>query len=70
MNAETIFWIIIGVVLFVVILLWISAIDYMKEHHPDYKGEDLFGEEDDDEIESFYNQMDKEVHQNNGNLNK
>lgn len=69
MNAETIFWIIIGVVLFVVILLWISAIDYMKKHHPDYKGEDLFGE-DDDEIESFYNQMDKEVHQNNGNINK
>ena len=27
--------------------LWVSGIDYMKENHPDYKGEDLFGEEDD-----------------------
>jgi len=46
MNAETIIWIVIGVVLFVVILLWISAIDYMKKNHPNYKGEDLFDEDD------------------------
>ena len=25
---------------------WIRGIDYMKENHPNYKGEDLFGEED------------------------
>lgn len=25
--------------------LWISGIDYMKENHPDYKGNDLFNEE-------------------------
>ena len=25
--------------------LWVSGIDYMKENHPDYKGEDLFGED-------------------------
>ncbi len=29
---------------------WVRGIDYMKENHPDYKGEDLFGEEDKDEI--------------------
>ena len=25
---------------------WVRGIDYMKENHPDYKGEDLFDEED------------------------
>lgn len=24
--------------------LWAGGIDYMKENHPDYKGEDLFGD--------------------------
>ena len=28
---------------------WIRGIDYMEENHPDYKGEDLFGEEDNTE---------------------
>jgi len=23
---------------------WVQGIDYMKENHPDYKGDDLFGE--------------------------
>lgn len=23
---------------------WIKGIDYMDKHHPDYKGDDLFGE--------------------------
>ena len=23
---------------------WVVGIDYMKKNHPDYKGEDLFGE--------------------------
>ena len=27
-----------------VIVLWIIGIDYMKANHPDYKGDDLFGE--------------------------
>lgn len=26
---------------------WIRGIDFMKENHPDYRGEDLFDEEDD-----------------------
>lgn len=25
-------------------LLWVRGIDYMHKNHPDYKGEDLFGE--------------------------
>jgi len=28
---------------------WIKGIDYMKENHPDYKGDDLFGEFDEDD---------------------
>ena len=27
-----------------VIVLWVIGIDYMKKNHPDYKGDDLFGE--------------------------
>lgn len=25
--------------------LWVSGIDYMDKNHPDYKGEDLFGDD-------------------------
>ncbi len=25
---------------------WVVGIDYMHENHPDYKGDDLFGEDD------------------------
>jgi c-di-AMP phosphodiesterase-like protein len=28
---------------------YVRAIDYMQEHHPDYKGEDLFDEDEDKE---------------------
>lgn len=31
------------------VALWISGIDYMKENHPDYKGEDLFNEEENEQ---------------------
>lgn len=34
--------------LLIVVLLaigWVRGIDYMKENHPDYKGEDLFDED-------------------------
>ena len=26
---------------------WVEGIDYMQKNHPDYKGDDLFGEWDD-----------------------
>jgi hypothetical protein len=35
----------IGVLLFSFVYNYIRGIDYMKENHPDYKGEDLFDEE-------------------------
>ena len=25
-------------------LLWVKGIDFMNENHPDYKGDDLFGD--------------------------
>ena len=34
----------------IVSILWIRGIDYMKENHPDYKGEDLFDEDDKNHI--------------------
>lgn len=27
----------------IVSFFWVRGIDFMKENHPDYKGEDLFG---------------------------
>jgi hypothetical protein len=41
----------VGVIIFIVAstaLLswaWVSGIDYMNKKHPDYKGEDLFGDD-------------------------
>lgn len=29
--------------------LWVEGIDYMKNSHPDYKGKDLFNEEEDEQ---------------------
>jgi lipopolysaccharide export system protein LptC len=31
--------------------LWAGGIDYMKENHPEYKGEDFFNEEDKNETQ-------------------
>ena len=27
-----------------IVVLWVIGFDYMKKNHPDYKGDDLFGE--------------------------
>lgn len=35
----------LGVLLIVFVYHYIKGIDYMAEEHPDYKGNDLFGEE-------------------------
>jgi hypothetical protein len=40
--------------------LWVSGIDYMKENHPDYKGEDLFGEENEIHFKDVFNEEKKE----------
>jgi predicted outer membrane lipoprotein len=36
----------VAAVAFIIIVgLWVEGIDQMNKNHPDYKGEDLFGEE-------------------------
>ena len=35
----------VGILLVSFVYNYIRGIDYMKENHPDYKGEDLFDEE-------------------------
>jgi hypothetical protein len=38
------------VVAIIISIFWVRGIDYMKENHPDYKGEDLFDEDDKNHI--------------------
>ena len=46
----------VGLILFIIAIaaslawLWAGGIDYMKQNHPNYKGYDLFDEEDKNEI--------------------
>ncbi len=51
MSTETILTIVCGIAFSLVIFLWVEGIDYMKKNHPDYKGEDLFNEEDEEDEE-------------------
>ena len=48
---------IILVIAVVVSILWIRGIDYMKENHPDYKGEDFLDWKNDPENENDKNQI-------------
>jgi hypothetical protein len=34
----------------IIATFWVRGIDYMKENHPDYEGEDLFDEKDKNDI--------------------
>ena len=46
----------VGLIIFAIAILaslvwlWAGGIDYMQQNHPDYKGLDLFDEEDKNEI--------------------
>lgn len=39
-----IIFIVILIVLLPIVYFWVKGIDYMHKNYPDYKGEDLFGE--------------------------
>ena len=41
------------VVVAIISYLWVQGIDYMKENHPDYKGDDLFGDFDENDKDSL-----------------
>ena len=40
---------IILIILIPIVILWVRGIDYMSNNHPDYKGNDLFAEFDEDD---------------------
>lgn len=48
-----IIYILMFVVIAIISYLWVRGIDYMKENHPDYKGDDLFGEFDENDKDSI-----------------
>ena len=48
MSNELIFAIVFGLVYLGVIILWVEGIDYMKTNHPNYKGMDFLGEDEDE----------------------
>jgi hypothetical protein len=37
----------------IISILWVRGIDYMKENHPDYKGDEFFGFDDNDYDEDY-----------------
>ena len=46
--------IVVGVTLILlapIVWMWVSGFDYMNENHPDYKGDDLFGLDEDDKTQ-------------------
>jgi hypothetical protein len=46
----------VGLIIFIIAIaaslawLWAGGIDYMRQNHPDYKGENLFDDEDKNEV--------------------
>ena len=40
---------IVALAVIVTVGLWVQGIDYMQKNHPDYKGEDFFNEEEDEQ---------------------
>jgi hypothetical protein len=51
-----------GIMIFVISIiswLWVRGIDYMKENHPDYHGEDFLNW-DEDEIDDEFSRQSKE----------
>jgi hypothetical protein len=41
---------VISIVAGILVFYWVEGIDYMKENHPDYKGEDFLDENDKKDI--------------------
>jgi hypothetical protein len=46
---------IVALAVVVAAALWVEGIDYIKDNHPDYKGKDLFNEQEEDEQNIKYN---------------
>ena len=49
-NENMVVVILIILIIFIPLtLLWVKGIDFMNENHPDYKGDDLFGDFDEND---------------------
>ena len=46
-------YVLMFVVVAIISYLWVLGIDYMKENHPDYKGDDLFGDFDENDKDNI-----------------
>jgi hypothetical protein len=46
-------YVLMFVVVTIISYLWVRGIDYMKENHPDYKGDDLFGDFDENDKDNL-----------------
>jgi hypothetical protein len=46
-------YVLMFVVVSIISYFWVRGIDYMKENHPDYKGDDLFGEFDEEDKDNI-----------------
>jgi hypothetical protein len=46
-------YLLLGIVVIIVALLWVSGIDYMQKNYPDYKGSSNSGFDFDDEIKDW-----------------
>jgi hypothetical protein len=46
-------YVLMFVVVAIISYLWVQGIDYMKENHPDYKGDDLFGDFDENDKDNI-----------------
>ena len=46
-------YVLMFVVVSIISYFWVRGIDYMKENHPDYKGDDLFGEFDENDKDNI-----------------
>jgi hypothetical protein len=44
----TLYIVLIFITIAIVAWRWVEGIDYMKKNHPDYKGLDLFGEDEEE----------------------
>lgn len=49
MMEKLLIFFFIVVILAPICWMWVSGFDYMNKNHPDYKGDDLFGEFDEND---------------------
>ena len=46
-------YLLMAIVVIVISYLWVRGIDYMTRNHPEYKGDDLFGDFNEDDKDNI-----------------